>query len=109
MDGSGRTSGTLARSGNPATLPVRVLAKRKPLLLFRFVGVFLLRLAERRFCGLLFQEPPRRTREGAGQEWRRRTRVRAAEHGRTYSEAIFAIAYDVAPIPKSERPGLRPG
>ena len=39
-----------------------VLATRKPLLLFRFVGLFLLRFAERRFCGLLFQEPPRRTR-----------------------------------------------
>ena len=39
-----------------------VLATRKPRLLFRFVGSFLLRLAERRFCGLLFQEPPRLTR-----------------------------------------------
>ena len=39
-----------------------VLATRKPKLLFRFVGVFRLRLAERRFCGLLFQEPPRLTR-----------------------------------------------
>jgi len=27
-----------------------------------FVGLFLLRFAERRFCGLLFQEPPRFTR-----------------------------------------------
>ena len=44
--------------------PIRgsVLARRKPRLLFRFVGVFLFRLAERRFCGLLFQEPPRLTR-----------------------------------------------
>jgi hypothetical protein len=32
------------------------------MLLFRFVGVFLFRLAERRFWGLLFQEPPRFTR-----------------------------------------------
>jgi hypothetical protein len=35
---------------------------RNPLLLFLFVGSFLLRLAERMFLGLLFQEPPRNTR-----------------------------------------------
>jgi hypothetical protein len=53
---------------NAATLAVSVLAKRKPMLLFRLVAVFLLRVAERRFRGLLFQEPPRTTRrEGAGQ------------------------------------------
>jgi len=39
-----------------------VLAKRNPLLLFRLSGLFLLRLAERKFAGLLFQEPPRSTR-----------------------------------------------
>ena len=39
-----------------------VLATRKPTLLLRLSVVFLLRFAERRFCGLLFQEPPRRTR-----------------------------------------------
>ena len=38
------------------------LAKRKPLLLLRLEAVFLLRLAERRLFGLLFQEPPRSTR-----------------------------------------------
>ncbi len=32
------------------------------MLLFVFVGVFLLRLAERQFCALLFQLPPRLTR-----------------------------------------------
>lgn len=32
-----------------------------PLLLPRFVGLFLLRFAERQFVGLLFHEPPRRT------------------------------------------------
>jgi hypothetical protein len=32
------------------------------MVLFRFVGVFLFRFAERRFCGLLFQAPPRITR-----------------------------------------------
>ena len=44
-----------------------VLATRKPTLLLRLSVVFLLRFAERRFCGLLFQEPPRKTREGAVQ------------------------------------------
>ena len=39
-----------------------VLPTRKPRLLFRLSVVFLLRLAERRFCGLLFQEPPRTPR-----------------------------------------------
>ena len=48
-----------------ATVRARsVLATRKPRLLFRFVVVFLLRLAERTFLGLLFQEPPRTTRRG---------------------------------------------
>ena len=37
--------------------------RRNPLLLFRFAVLFLLRLAERRLFGLLFQEPPRNTRE----------------------------------------------
>ena len=37
-------------------------ARRKPMLLFRLSALFLLRLAERRFSGLLFQEPPRNTR-----------------------------------------------
>jgi hypothetical protein len=51
------------------TAPAKdVLAKRKPRLLFRLSVVFLLRLAARRFCGLLFQEPPRTTRrQGAVQ------------------------------------------
>ena len=41
-----------------------VLEIRKPLLLLRLSGVFLLRFADRRFCGLLLlNEPPRRTRE----------------------------------------------
>lgn len=37
-------------------------ATRKPRLLFRFVGVFLLRFAERQLFALLFQLPPRMTR-----------------------------------------------
>ena len=41
----------------------RVFAQRKPLLSFVFVGVFLLRLATRKFCASLFHEPPRNTRE----------------------------------------------
>jgi hypothetical protein len=48
---------------NLPALAENVLAKRKPTLLLRLSGWFLLRLAERRFCGLLFQLPPRRTRE----------------------------------------------
>lgn len=35
---------------------------RKPTLLLRLSGLFLLRLAERRLSGLLFQDPPRKTR-----------------------------------------------
>ncbi len=38
------------------------LARRKPALLLRLVGVFLLRFAERTLAGLLFQEPPRSAR-----------------------------------------------
>jgi hypothetical protein len=34
---------------------------RKPMLLLRLSGLFLLRLAERALSGLLFQEPPRNT------------------------------------------------
>jgi len=39
-----------------------VEATRKPLFVFRFVGSFLLRLAERQLFDSLFQLPPRRTR-----------------------------------------------
>ena len=45
-----------------------MLAKRKPVLLFRLSGVFLLRLADRLLFGLLFQEPPRSTRRGSESE-----------------------------------------
>jgi hypothetical protein len=41
-----------------------VLARRKPLLLLRLSGLFLLRFADRQFLGLLFQEPPRNTLNG---------------------------------------------
>ena len=42
-------------------------AQRNPLLLFVFVGLFLLRFEARRLFGLLFHEPPRNTRvERAG-------------------------------------------
>jgi hypothetical protein len=34
-------------------------------LLLRLAGAFLLRLAERTFCGLLFHEPPRNTRHSS--------------------------------------------
>ena len=39
---------------------------RKPLLLLRFDTVLLLRFAERKLFGLLFQEPPRNTRRPLG-------------------------------------------
>lgn len=45
-----------------------VLAKRKPLLLLRLSGVFLLRLAERKLFALLFHEPPRSTRLSQGMQ-----------------------------------------
>ncbi len=53
----------------PALAVKGVRATRNPSLLFRLSGLFLLRLAERRFLGLLFQEPPRSTRlqDGTGQ------------------------------------------
>jgi hypothetical protein len=38
-------------------------ARRQPRLLFRFPGSFQLRIADRQFCGSLFQLPPRITRE----------------------------------------------
>ena len=52
---------------NARVLAAGVRARRKPLLLFRFAVLFLLRLAARVFCGLLFQEPPRSTRLTGGQ------------------------------------------
>jgi hypothetical protein len=36
--------------------------QRNPMSLFRFSGSFLLRFAERRFCGSLLKAPPRSTR-----------------------------------------------
>lgn len=41
---------------------VRARASRKPMLLLRLSGSFLLRLAERALLALLFQDPPRNTR-----------------------------------------------
>ncbi len=41
-------------------------ARRKPTLLLRLSGLFLLRFAERRLSALLFQEPPRNTRQQSG-------------------------------------------
>jgi hypothetical protein len=66
MTNPGRSSWSLCTFMKVQILPVSVLAKRKPRLLFRLVGVFLLRLAERSLCGLLFQEPPRLTRLAQG-------------------------------------------
>lgn len=56
-------SGTrAARPGQRVSLPCVVLTGRKPRLLFLFVGVLLLRFAERQLFALLFQLPPRFTR-----------------------------------------------
>ena len=46
----------------PGADSLPVLERRKPRLLFRLAGLFLLRLAQRTFLGLLFQLPPRITR-----------------------------------------------
>lgn len=66
--GAGQVSGhkrhsrpILEQTGSGLVL-VCVLARRKPRLLLRFPGVFLLRFAERQFLALLFQLPPRFTR-----------------------------------------------
>ena len=48
--------------GTSASARRKVLAGRNPLLLLRFAGSFLLRLAERRFNGLLLKAPPRKER-----------------------------------------------
>ena len=39
---------------------------RKPTVVFRLSGLFLLRLAARALAGLLFQEPPRKERAASG-------------------------------------------
>jgi hypothetical protein len=69
--GSHGPEAVLARPASPwrKPAPTRALefararsaypAQRNPMLLFRFVGSFLLRFETRTFCGLLFQEPPR--------------------------------------------------
>jgi hypothetical protein len=51
-------------SGSHPTIPMSygTNTRRKPQLLLRLSGVLLLRLAERQFCPLLFQQPPRKTR-----------------------------------------------
>jgi hypothetical protein len=61
--------GTLRKVDRPADSGLtntrvrrKVLAGRNPLLLLRFAGAFLLRLAERRFNGLLLKAPPRKER-----------------------------------------------
>jgi hypothetical protein len=57
------TSRTAAGSISGTSIPSAELrSTRKPRLLFRLSGVFLLRFAERQFLALLFQLPPRFTR-----------------------------------------------
>lgn len=43
-----------------------ILARRNPVLLLLLPGDWSLRLAARKFCALLFQEPPRTTRPSHG-------------------------------------------
>ena len=63
-----RSAGQLFRiwptnSGNTDSIVCRkVLATRKPLLLLRLSGWLWLRLADRTFCALLLNDPPRNTR-----------------------------------------------
>jgi hypothetical protein len=53
----------LFRGGHPALLmSYGTRTRRKPTLLLRLSGLFLLRLATRQFSALLFQLPPRITR-----------------------------------------------
>ena len=56
-------SRTAAGSISGTSIPFAELrSTRKPRLLFRLSGVFLLRFADRQFLALLFQLPPRFTR-----------------------------------------------
>ena len=58
------TRATLTASVDTAILgQTGGLARRKPRLLLRLSGAFLLRFAERTLSGSLFQEPPRKTRD----------------------------------------------
>jgi hypothetical protein len=59
---SGPARGALARLATRRPRLAGVLARRKPRTALRSSRLFLLRLAERRFLGLLFQPPPRTTR-----------------------------------------------
>ena len=63
MDSSGALPYTVMRGILAEELrgAVGVLAQRKPALLFRFVGRFLLRFVTRRLLGVLFHAPPRKT------------------------------------------------
>jgi len=47
---------------NGTRVPAEFRQTRKPLLLLRFDGLFLLRFADRQFSAVLFQLPPRFTR-----------------------------------------------
>lgn len=50
------------RASKRAKSYLAILTRRKPTLLLRLSGASLLRFAERKFCALLFQLPPRMTR-----------------------------------------------
>ena len=59
---AGLESGRDAAGSTMVCFTMKLQASRKPRLLFRFDGVFLLRFAERQFAAVLFQLPPRFTR-----------------------------------------------
>ena len=67
------------RGSVPSWVSTRIRARttRKPRLLFWLPGVFLLRLADRQFCPLLFQLPPRLTRLSPDCE---RTKIQSSQH-----------------------------
>ena len=80
FDAEAPTSPSGARSGSEESTPATTViaaaqateahshlrftsrTQRNPMLSFRLSGSFLLRLAARRFLGLLFHDPPRKTR-----------------------------------------------
>ena len=73
--------------------PFGVLAethKRTPTLLFVFVGLLLLRFAERQLWSLLFHEPPRSTRTEPGSAYPSTRRVGRAHQLRGPEPAVGA-------------------
>lgn len=86
-------------------LPMRKCMRkhtRKPLLLLRLSGAFLLRFATRQFSGLLFQEPPRKTR--LLNFVRRNHRPRKVENSNFFSIASLRSSPSSKPKAKGKEP-----